>query len=120
MKKLVSLIALTVILSVAFTGVVFAAGGIPGAHGLDGQTFGGAVSGLAQTDPAALVAHILEDWVGLDVDEMGMPEGLGMPAAHGVDGKTFGGLVSALAQMDPAALVAHIRGCAPAADYMRR
>jgi hypothetical protein len=35
------------------------AAGLPAAHGADGRAFGEAVSGLAQTDPAALVAHIL-------------------------------------------------------------
>ena len=32
--------------------------GLPGAHGVDGRTFGGLVSGLAKVDALALVAHI--------------------------------------------------------------
>jgi hypothetical protein len=119
MKKLVSLIVLTVVLSVAFTGVAFAAqGGMPGAHGVDGETFGGLVSELAQENPAGLVEHVTGCCPEVEMEME--TEAMGMPAAHGVDGKTFGGLVSALAQMDPAALVAHIKGCAPMTDYMDR
>ncbi len=32
--------------------------GMPEAHGLTGEEFGAAVSGLAKTDPAALVEHV--------------------------------------------------------------
>lgn len=32
--------------------------GNPAAHGLTGREFGAAVSALAKTDPAALVAHV--------------------------------------------------------------
>lgn len=32
--------------------------GLPAAHGVCGRAFGGLVSSLATTDPAALVAHI--------------------------------------------------------------
>lgn len=35
-----------------------AKGGMPAAHGVDGKTFGAAVSGLAQTNPAALAEHV--------------------------------------------------------------
>jgi hypothetical protein len=105
MKKLVSLIVLTVILSVAFTGVVFAAqGGMPGAHGVDGETFGGLVSDLAQEDPAALVEHITGCYTEADAEAMGMP------GAHGLTGAEFGAAVSALAQMDPGALADHVSG----------
>jgi len=75
--------------------------GMPAAHGVDGRTFGGAVSGLAQTDPGALVAHVS----GCGLENQG-----GMPALHGVDGRTFGGAVSGLAQTNPAALAAHVSG----------
>ena len=34
------------------------AGGMPAAHGVDGRTFGGAVRGLAQTNPGALASHV--------------------------------------------------------------
>ena len=119
MKIFVTLIVLTVILSVAFTGAVFAErGGMPEAHGVPGRDFGAAVSELAQEDPAALVEHVTGCCPEVEIEME--TESMGLPAAHGVDGRTFGGLVSALAQTDPAALVAHIKGCAPMTDYMGR
>ena len=56
MKKLVAvlMIAGMMILSV---GSAYAAG-MPAAHGLSGREFGGAVSGLARTDPQGLVQHV--------------------------------------------------------------
>ena len=35
-----------------------APGGAPAAHGVDGKTFGGLVSGLAQSAPGAVAAHV--------------------------------------------------------------
>lgn len=57
MKKTIvaSLLVISFVLSVA---AISFAGGMPAAHGVDGRTFGGAVSGLAQTNPAALAAHV--------------------------------------------------------------
>ena len=134
MKKLVSLFVLTVFLSVAFTGVAFAAqGGMPGAHGVTGQEFGELVSGLAQTDPAALVAHITGCCPEAETEAMGLP------AAHDMTGAEFGAAVS---QMYPGALADHVssyaqgmpaahglsgydfgqavRSNAPMADHVRR
>ena len=56
MKKLVAvlIIAGMMILSI---GSAFAAG-MPAAHNLSGRQFGGAVSGLARTNPQALVQHV--------------------------------------------------------------
>jgi hypothetical protein len=34
------------------------AGGAPAVHGIDGKTFGAAVSGLAQSAPGAVAAHV--------------------------------------------------------------
>ena len=56
MKKLVAvlMIAGMMIMSV---GSAFAAG-MPATHGISGRQFGGAVSGLARTNPQALVQHV--------------------------------------------------------------
>ena len=95
MKKL--FVILTVFaLALSFAGSAFAAG-MPAAHGVDGRTFSGAVSGLAQENPAALAAHVSGN-------------AAGMPAAHGVSGRDFGGAVSGLAQTNPAGLAAHVSG----------
>ncbi len=99
MKKLMVLVVLAVmVLAIALP--VFGKG-MPAAHGVDGRTFGGAVSGLAQADPGALAAH---------VSGCGLENQVGMPALHGVDGRTFGGVVSGLAQTDPGALAEHVSG----------
>jgi hypothetical protein len=89
------------------------AGGMPAAHGLTGEDFGAAVSGLAQTDPEALAEHVSSkpdtpngDPEALEADESDMAGG--MPAAHGLTGEDFGAAVSGLAQTDPEALVAHV------------
>lgn len=95
MKKLF-MVVLVVALVLSFAGSAFASG-MPAAHGVDGRTFGGAVSGLAQTDPGALAAHVSGN-VG------------GIPAAHGLSGSEFGGAVSGLAQTNPGALAAHVSG----------
>ena len=58
MKRLLAVIALVATMML-HAGAAFAApGGMPAAHGVDGPTFGGAVSGLAQTDPGALAGHV--------------------------------------------------------------
>jgi uncharacterized surface protein with fasciclin (FAS1) repeats len=109
MKKLVSLIVLTVVLSLAFTGVVFATrGGMPEAHGVPGRDFGAAVSGLAQEDPAALVEHVTGCCPEVEMETE--TETMGLPGAHGLTGAEFGAAVSALAQMDPGALADHVSG----------
>lgn len=48
MKKLVIAVILSVLVASALSSVAFAAqGGMPAAHGVDGRTFGEAVSSLA-------------------------------------------------------------------------
>ena len=101
MKKLVFATLLVIAIAVAAISPVSAdPGGMPGAHGVDGKTFGAAVSGLAQSAPGAVAAH---------TSNAG-GNGGGMPAAHGVDGKTFGSVVSGLAQSAPGAVAAHVSG----------
>lgn len=39
---------------------VFMMMGMPFKHGVDGRTFGGVVSGLAQTNPSMLVSHVTQ------------------------------------------------------------
>jgi hypothetical protein len=104
MKKLFIAVILSVLVASALSSVAFAAqGGMPAAHGVDGRTFGAVVSGLAQSDPGALAAHVSGGRAG------GNAGGMGMPAAHGVDGQTFGWLVSQLAQMYPGAVADHVK-----------
>jgi hypothetical protein len=100
MKRIFFVSLVVVAITFASVSPVFAQG-MPDAHGVDGKTFGSVVSNLAQTDPAALAAHVS----GCSGDAGGM----GMPALHGVDGKTFGGAVSGLAQTNPLALAAHVK-----------
>jgi hypothetical protein len=104
MKRILFVSILVVAITFATASPVFAQG-MPAVHGVDGRTFGGAVSGLAQTDPGALVDHVSGGRAG------GTSEGRagGMPALHGVDGQTFGYLVSQLAQTDPLALADHVK-----------
>ncbi len=40
------------------TAAISFAAGMPAAHGRSGRDFGGAVSGLATTNPAGLVQHV--------------------------------------------------------------
>ena len=50
---------IVVVMVMALAAPAFAArGGMPAAHGVDGRTFGGVVSGLAQTDPLGLAEHV--------------------------------------------------------------
>jgi hypothetical protein len=58
MKRLVTTLALTAAMLLPAGAALAAPGGMPAAHGVDGRTFGAAVSGLAQTDPGALVSHV--------------------------------------------------------------
>ena len=98
MKKMLVAVVLTVLLASALSSVAYAAaGGTPGAHGVDGKTFGGLVSARAQDYPGALAEHTSGGRAG------------GMPALHGVDGMTFGSLVSGLAQMYPGAVADHVK-----------
>jgi hypothetical protein len=101
MKKMMLVFVLVLALAIGIMSPVSAAaGGAPGAHGVDGKTFGAAVSGLAQSAPGAVADHVSN----------GGGNGGGMPAAHGVDGRTFGAVVSALAQSAPGALASHVSG----------
>ncbi|HSM24400.1 MAG TPA: hypothetical protein VK856_06005 [Anaerolineaceae bacterium] len=101
MKKLAIVLVLALVLAAFPISTVSAnTGGMPAAHGVDGKTFGLVVSGLAQSSPGALAAHVSNN--------SGM--GGGMPATHGVDGKTFGSLVSGLAQLYPGAVAGHVSG----------
>jgi hypothetical protein len=58
-KKLArSLVLAAAITAMAAVPALAASGGMPAAHGVDGRTFGAAVSGLATTNPQALAAHV--------------------------------------------------------------
>jgi hypothetical protein len=96
MKRILLVSILVAAFTFASVTPVFAQG-MPDVHGVDGRTFGAAVSGLAQSDPGALADHVSGGRAG------------GMPALHGVDGQTFGYLVSQLAQTDPLALADHVK-----------
>ncbi len=58
-KRLVAFVS-TAALAVAVLApaALAAPGGAPAAHGVDGPTFGKAVSGLATSNPIALAAHV--------------------------------------------------------------
>jgi hypothetical protein len=59
MKKLIAGAALAAAAVLGSATMASAApGGMPALHGVDGQTFGSAVSGLAQSSPATLVSHV--------------------------------------------------------------
>jgi acid phosphatase family membrane protein YuiD len=97
MKKVLSSLLVAMFVAVMVAGTALAApGGMPAAHGVDGQTFGAVVSGAAQSAPGAIADHVSNNG--------------GMPAAHGVDGQTFGSLVSGLAQSAPGAIAGHVSG----------
>jgi hypothetical protein len=101
MKKFTISIILAAFVAVFAFGSAFAGtGGAPAAHGVDGKTFGAAVSGLAQSAPGAVAEHVSSSG----------GNGGGAPALHGVDGRTFGYLVSNLAQSAPGAVAAHVSG----------
>jgi hypothetical protein len=59
MKRTIrSIVLATIIAALAAAPVLAGAGGMPAAHGVDGRTFGGAVSGLAQSNPLGLAGHV--------------------------------------------------------------
>jgi hypothetical protein len=57
-KRLIATLALTAAMMVPAGAALAAPGGAPGAHGVDGRTFGGLVSDAAQTDVGWLVSHV--------------------------------------------------------------
>ena len=97
-KTLVVMSIVAVVMAVMAVPVLAAPGGAPAAHGLDGKTFGAAVSGLAQSAPGAVAAHVSGGNSG------------GAPAAHRLSGAEFGAAVSSLAQSAPGAVAAHVSG----------
>jgi hypothetical protein len=97
-KTLVVMSIVAVVMAVMAVPVLAAPGGAPAAHGVDGKTFGAAVSGLAQSAPGAVAAHVSGGNSG------------GAPAAHGLSGAEFGAAVSSLAQSAPGAVAAHVSG----------
>jgi hypothetical protein len=58
MKRLIATLALAAVMMIPAAAAFAAPGGAPGVHGVDGQTFGGLVSGLAQGNPDALATHV--------------------------------------------------------------
>jgi hypothetical protein len=58
LKRLIATLALTAAMMVPAGAALAAPGGAPGAHGVDGRTFGGLVSDAAQTDVGWLVSHV--------------------------------------------------------------
>jgi hypothetical protein len=58
LKKLITTLALTGALLLPAGAALAAPGGAPALHGVDGRTFGGAVSGLAQSYPGAVADHV--------------------------------------------------------------
>lgn len=97
-KTLVVMSVVAVVMAVMAVPVLAAPGGAPAAHSMDGKTFGAAVSGLAQSAPGAVAAHVSGGNSG------------GAPAAHGLSGAEFGAAVSGLAQSAPGAVAAHVSG----------
>jgi hypothetical protein len=58
-KRLIVLVsAMTLALAVVAGPAMAAPGGTPAAHGVDGKTFGKAVSSLAKSEPGAVAAHV--------------------------------------------------------------
>ena len=88
---------LALLVSVVFSGQAMAAkGGAPALHGVDGKTWGMAVSGLAQSEPGALAEHTSGGKSG------------GAPGLHGLSGSEWGAAVSGLAQSQPGAVADHV------------
>jgi hypothetical protein len=58
MKRLIATLALATVMMIPAAAAFAAPGGAPAAHGVDGRTFGGLVSALAQGDPHALASHV--------------------------------------------------------------
>ena len=58
MKRLLVVLIVVVMVLALATPAFAARGGMPAAHGVDGRTFGGVVSGAAQTNPLGLAEHV--------------------------------------------------------------
>jgi hypothetical protein len=58
MKKITVIVAVAAFMAIMAVPALAAPGGMPAAHGVDGKTFGAAVSGLAQSAPGAVAAHV--------------------------------------------------------------
>jgi hypothetical protein len=59
MKRFAIVLTLVLLLTVMLVSPVLAApGGMPGAHGVDGRTFGAVVSCAARTNPLGLAGHV--------------------------------------------------------------
>ncbi len=58
MKRLIGTLALTAVMMIPAGAALAAPGGAPGAHGVDGRTFGSVVSNAARTDVGWLVYHV--------------------------------------------------------------
>ena len=56
-RKFILVIVLLSLLFLMVTPVMTSACGLPADHGMTGREFGGAVAGLAQTNPLGLAAH---------------------------------------------------------------
>ena len=97
-KTMVVVSVVAMFMAIMAVPVLAAPGGAPAAHGLDGKAFGAAVSGLAQSAPGAVAAHVSGGNAG------------GTPAAHGLSGAAWGAAVSGLAQSAPGAVGAHASG----------
>ena len=54
----VGLIVVVMVMALAAPAFACRGGGMPAKHGVDGRTFGGVVSDLAQTNPLALAKHV--------------------------------------------------------------
>jgi hypothetical protein len=58
MKRLIATLALSAAMLIPASAAFAAPGGAPGAHGVDGRTFGSVVSNAAQNDVGWLVTHV--------------------------------------------------------------
>ena len=58
MKKLTVVAVVAAFMAIMAVPALAAPGGMPAAHGVDGKAFGAAVSGLAQSAPGAVAAHV--------------------------------------------------------------
>jgi hypothetical protein len=107
-KTLVLGVIVTVLLLVMAVPAMAAPGGAPAAHGVDGKTFGGLVSGLATSYPGAVADHVSKAPAAPDAAAASMAGGV--PALHGAYGKDFGMAVSGLATSYPGAVAEHVAG----------
>ena len=97
-RSLIIMSVVVAVLAIMVVPALAAPGGTPAAHGVDGKDFGAAVSGMAQSAPGAVAAHVSGGASG------------GVPAAHGLSGADFGAAVSGLAQSAPGAVAEHVTG----------